>query len=159
MAGNLYLERLILPSEETEGLYIQGESKCKLVGVYSSYYPFRFFSSKFSKIPEFRMDRITVFFGGNGSGKSTLLNVIAEKLGLSRKSYFNSTDFFEDYCSFCKVKFTPPVGESKIITSDDVFKKMSDVRRANEENDRKRAFLTDEKARKKAEAIGDQHIV
>lgn len=76
---------------------------------------------------------ITILYGGNGSGKSTALNVIAEKLGLIRGSAFNRTRFFEAYASACKASLEEPIPpKSRIITSDEVFDMMLDIRAVND---------------------------
>lgn len=87
---------------------------------------------------------ITILYGGNGSGKSTALNVIAEKLHLYRTSVYNRSRFFENYVDQCEAaqEETIPKG-SRIITSDDVFDMMLDIRSLNEGIDRKREKLAD----------------
>jgi predicted ATPase len=90
---------------------------------------------------------VTMFYGGNGSGKSTLLNIIAEKLALERTAPFNNTPFFEEYQKLCKYKLTYgknlPRG-SRIITSDDVFDFLLDVRAINNGIERRREELFNE---------------
>jgi len=87
---------------------------------------------------------VTILYGGNGSGKSTLLNIIAEKLKLNRLAPFNKSAIFDYYLEFCTVpdtyddegeKVMIPEG-SRIITSDDVFDFMLNVRVNNENIDR-----------------------
>ena len=88
---------------------------------------------------------ITILYGGNGSGKSTALNVIAEKLRLFRNSAYNRSRFFEDYVDRCRATLEDTIPrESRIITSDDVFDMMLDIRFINEGIDRKREKLADE---------------
>lgn len=86
---------------------------------------------------------ITIIHGGNGSGKSTLLNIIATKLEASRKSEFEKGLYFLEYVRQCKVEmdYTPPV-EIKIITSDDVFDYLLDVRAINAGISRRKERLT-----------------
>ena len=82
---------------------------------------------------------VTIFYGGNGSGKSTALNVIAEKLGLQRDARYNRSNFFEDYVRLCEEETRreiPP--HSRIITSDDVFDYMLNLRALNEGIDERR---------------------
>ena len=98
---------------------------------YSTYYPFGLFRER--SLPVFRFNDITLFYGGNGSGKSTILNIMAEKLGLQRSTAYNRSDFFDDYAELCRYSLAdalPPA--SKIITSDEVFDKVLDIRRVNE---------------------------
>ncbi len=88
---------------------------------------------------------VTILYGGNGSGKSTVLNIIAEKLRLNRSSAYNRSRFFEDYVDRCRASLDDAVpGKSRIITSDDVFDMMLDIRCINEGIDRKREKLADE---------------
>ena len=88
---------------------------------------------------------VTILYGGNGSGKTTALNVIAEKLGLARDTLYNRSNFFGDYtklCSFETVGKLPK--DSRIITSDDVFDFMLNLRCINEGIDQRREELFDE---------------
>ncbi len=76
---------------------------------------------------------VTILYGGNGSGKSTALNVIAEKLRLERSSPYNRSRFFGDFVDRCSVSLAEAVPQgSRIITSDDVFDMMLDIRAVNE---------------------------
>ena len=92
-------------------------------------YPFKIFPPKYFSRAEF--EPITLFYGGNGSGKSTLLNVIAGKLGLSRSADFNETPLFGDYLSLCSYDAAEIPEGSRIITSDDVFDYLLDLRAVN----------------------------
>jgi Predicted ATPase len=107
---------------------------------YTTQYPFGMFRER--GLPDFNFGDLTIFYGNNGSGKSTILNVIAEKLGLKRETPYNRSDFFDDYVELCKFKLENKLSdESKIITSDDVFDKVLDIRRLNEGVDNRRAEL------------------
>ena len=65
---------------------------------------------------------VTILYGGNGCGKTTALNIIAEKLGLERGTFFNRSNFFEDYLKYCDYETVSAIpNHSRIITSDDVF--------------------------------------
>lgn len=88
---------------------------------------------------------VTILYGGNGSGKSTALNVIAEKLRLERSSAYNRSRFFQDFVDRCAAdqEETIPKG-SRIITSDDVFDMMLDIRSINEGIDRRRSELAED---------------
>lgn len=94
---------------------------------------------------EITFRKVTILCGANGSGKSTALNVIAEKLRLARSSAYNRSRFFEDYVDRCAatVEEAIPPG-SRIITSDDVFDMMLDIRSVNEGIDRRREKLAEE---------------
>ncbi len=88
---------------------------------------------------------ITILYGGNGSGKSTALNVIAEKLRLTRTGAYNRSRFFGAFTDRCRFGQDGPIPPgSRIITSDDVFDMMLDIRALNEGIDRRREELTKE---------------
>lgn len=110
---------------------------------YDSYYPFQVLS----RIGFVRIDfePVTILYGGNGTGKSTALNVIAEKLNLKRDAPYNRSNFFEDYADLCEYETCSVIPkESRIITSDDVFDYMLDMRALNEGIDRKREEVFEE---------------
>ena len=76
---------------------------------------------------------ITILYGSNGSGKSTALNVIAEKIKADRSSIYNKSIYYQDFVDMCKIDALDKIPEnSKIITSDDVFDFMLDIRNLNE---------------------------
>lgn len=117
----------------------------------SSKYPFHVF--RFEQTPKFEFAPITIFCGGNGCGKSTVLNVIAEKLRLKRGAVYNRSEAFEDYVRLCKYQKNygaeiPP--ESRIITSDDVFDYLLDIRYINSGVDKNRNELFDTYFKKRA---------
>ena len=88
---------------------------------------------------------VTILYGGNGSGKSTALNVIAEKLRLTRNSVYNRSRFYEDYVDRCHATVEETIPQnSRIITSDDVFDMMLDIRSINEGIDRRREKLAED---------------
>ena len=122
----MYLSAFYFPGEEAETDFMFA-----LKTTYDqSVYPYRI-------LPKVGLDEIifrpvTILYGGNGSGKSTALNIIAEKLRLTRNSVYNRSRFFEDFVDKCKVTLEEPVpGTSRIITSDDVFDMMLDIRSIN----------------------------
>lgn len=135
----LYLKSFNFPSEDEEWQFIMAiKRKC-----YDTFYPFKVLS----KNGLFRLNfaPITILYGGNGSGKSTALNVIGQKLKLSRSTRYNRSCFFEDYLSFCQFETGSKRAESEVmITSDDVFNYMLDMRALNEGIDHRReeAFET-----------------
>lgn len=135
----LYISRFEFPDAETETDFRFGlKMTC-----YDSIYPFGVLSEK--GLTQLDFEDITLLCGGNGTGKTTALNIIAEKLKLTRASLYNRSCFFERYledCSFiCELEITP---HSKIITSDDVFDFMLDLRSLNSGVDRRRDELFDE---------------
>lgn len=147
----LYLKSFSIASERDEESFILG-SGCgnpKLdMTCYdrNNIYPFKLFPQRGLRRLDF--EPITLLYGGNGSGKSTLLNIMAEKLGLSRTSRFNRTPFFEDYLGYCRAALEtangrPPQG-SRIITSDDVFDYMLNLRAINGGVAQRREELFDE---------------
>ncbi len=135
----MYLSAFYYPGEEAETDFLFG-----LKTTYDqTVYPY-------GVLPKVGLDEIifrpiTILYGGNGSGKSTALNVIAEKLRLLRSSAYNRSRFFENYVDRCRATLEDTIPrESRIITSDDVFDMMLDIRSINEGIDRKREKLADE---------------
>lgn len=110
---------------------------------YSSYYPFRILSK--NNLEKIEFETITVLYGGNGSGKSTALNIIAEKAKILRESPYNKTNFYPHYVDMCKMKLLGDIPQkSRIITSDDVFDYMLNIRALNEGIDGRREELFEE---------------
>lgn len=131
-----YLDYFTFPDGDEEFDFLLGiKRKC-----YDTYYPFKVLSRhRFSRID---FEPVTILYGGNGSGKSTALNVIAEKLGLKRDTVFNKSNFLPDYLKLCKAELIGELPEdSRIITSDDVFDYMLNIRTLNEGIDRRREEL------------------
>lgn len=97
-----------------------------------------------------------MFYGGNGSGKSTLLNIISSKLGASRRSPFDKGVFFDMYVDRCEceMSYEEPL-EIKIITSDDVFDYLLDVRSINAHVNRRKEKLSREYLSNKYDSDSD----
>ena len=97
-------------------------------------------------MPEaFEFSDITIFYGNNGSGKSTILNVISERLKLKRDTLCNRSDFFDDYAELCKYTLQERISpDSRVITSDDVFERVLDIRKINSGIDTKRESIINE---------------
>ena len=110
---------------------------------YDSFYPFGLFAGRGLKALD--LADVTILYGGNGSGKTTALNVMADALRLQRGAQYNRSDFFPDYVSLCQFHtlHAIPAG-SLILTSDDVFDYMLDVRAINDNIDTRRGSLFDE---------------
>ena len=117
---------------------------------YDTVYPFHVLSRKGLERIEFAP--VTILYGGNGSGKTTALNVIGEKLGLKRDTLYNRSNFFEDYTALCRFETRAPIPEnSRVITSDDVFDFMLNLRALNGGIDRRREELFEEYVENKNE--------
>lgn len=138
----MYLENFELPSVNVEENFLDFDRRLKST-CYASIYPFHLFPQK--ELEELKFAPITIFYGGNGSGKTSLLNIISEKLELERGTYFNQSPFFIDYITKCQYKtwgYSAEVPKgSRIITSDDVFDYILDVRCMNQHIDDKREEL------------------
>ncbi len=135
----LYLSQFEFPDSDREFDFIlQQKRTC-----YDTYYPFKILSEHGVKCLNF--EQVTILYGGNGSGKTTALNVMAEKLNLERDALYNRSAFFEDYTKFCDYVTERMIPEeSRIITSDDVFDFMLNLRSLNEGIDRTREDLYEE---------------
>jgi len=104
---------------------------------YDSFYPFKVLSAKGLERLDF--EPVTILYGGNGSGKSTALNVIAEKQQIKRDAIFNKSPFYADYVEMCKIETESEIPEnSRIITSDDVFDYLLNLRSLNDGIDLRR---------------------
>ena len=117
---------------------------------YNTMYPFFVLSRR--ALSQLCFDDVTILYGGNGSGKTTALNVIAEKLNLLRGTLYNRSSFFGEYlnmCRYCRERPIPP--HSAVITSDDVFSYMLDIRAVNDGVDLRREELFEEYNRSKRE--------
>lgn len=135
----LYLSQFRFPDREVEYTYIFEEKKLKR-SCYDTIYPFQIISKHGLRVLDF--EPITILYGGNGSGKTTVLNVIAERLGLTRDTLYNRSNFFEDYTGLCSFELESRLPRhSRIITSDDVFDFMLNLRSLNEGIDRRREEL------------------
>ena len=135
----LYLETFTFPDVERETSFICGIKRT----CYDSFYPFKVLSQR--RLERIDFEPITILYGGNGSGKTTALNVIAERVGVHREAVYNRTGFFQDYTDMCQVRLKAPVpGHSCIITSDDVFDYMLNLRMLNEGIDHKREDIFEE---------------
>ena len=144
----VYLKTFHLPSRDEDENFFNVKSSTfnfkNFRTCYTTKYPFGLFRER--EFPDnFEFRDITIFCGDNGSGKSTILNIIAEVLNLERKSPFNRSDFFGDYVELCRYTLQRPLSlNSAVITSDDVFERVLDIRRINDGIDSKRDDLLQE---------------
>ena len=130
-----YLRSVALPGEAEEASFILAEKRTCFNGMY----PFKLFPAR--GLSEMTFGPVTLLYGGNGSGKSTLLNVLAEKLGVIRHSAFSGGAFFAEYVSRCSVEAENVPKHSQILTSDDVFDYMLNIRYLNDGIDVRREEL------------------
>ncbi len=129
----MYLSSFKFADELKEELFLNDIKRT----CYQSFYPFGVVSTHHLSRLDFEL--ITILYGGNGSGKSTVLNIICEKLGLQRDTLYNRSNFYEDYLDMCEYETEIPIPtQSKMITSDDVFDFMLNLRCINNGIDAKR---------------------
>ena len=135
----IYLSQFEFPHIETEYAFLhEVKHTC-----YDTVYPFQVLSRH--QMREIEFAPVTIFYGGNGSGKTTALNVIAEKLHLQRDTLYNRSNFFEDYTKLCRFTTAQQIpNHSRMITSNDVFDFILNLRSLNEGIDHKREDLFDE---------------
>lgn len=135
----IYLAQFTFPTGEQEFDFFLGEKRT----CYDTFYPFQILSRRNLRVLDF--EPVTILYGGNGSGKTTALNVIGETLGLERDTLYNRSNFFENYTGLCRFETQQPIPKrSRIITSDDVFDFMLNLRSLNEGIDRKREGMFQE---------------
>ncbi|WP_411680116.1 AAA family ATPase [Clostridium thailandense] len=136
----VYLNVFIFPNDDMEFDFLIEEKRT----CYDSFYPFKILSRNGFERIDFAP--ITILYGGNGSGKSTALNVIAEKTGIIRDSIYNKSNFYSNYVNMCEMQLEDDdiPENSRIITSDDVFDYMLNIRNLNEGIDQKREKLFEE---------------
>ncbi len=132
----IYLESFTFPNSDAEFSFFTGIKRT----CYDTFYPFQILSAhQFERID---FEPITILYGGNGTGKSTALNVIAEKTEILRDSIYNKSNFYLDYVNLCHMNLIGKIPKgSRIITSDDVFDYMLNIRNINEGIDHKREDL------------------
>ena len=134
----VYLKSFSFPGELSEADYIRSLKRT----CYNGVYPFKIFPLK--GLDDLEFSPITIFCGGNGSGKSTILNLIAEKLGLLRHSAFSGGAFFTPFVELCSVECEELSPSSQILSSDDVFDYMLNIRYLNDGIDVRREELFEE---------------
>lgn len=144
----IYIKDFYFPSGMAEDGYLLSFPPATEMSCYNTAnpYPFRLFPKK--KLKHLELEDVTILYGSNGSGKSTALNCIAEKTGIRRTAPFNRTPLFEKYIGMCHYDSAVPESifkrNSEIVTSDDVFDFLLNIRSINETIDRRREALFDE---------------
>lgn len=135
-----YIDLFKFPGVENEEQFVNYIRRT----CYTSFYPFGVFAE--NELRELSFSEITILYGNNGSGKSTALNLMAEKLKAERDTLFNRSSFFGDYIGMCDFEMTHEgrPEEIRMITSDDVFDFMLNLRALNDGVDRKREQAFDE---------------
>lgn len=134
-----YIQCFRFPDEDMEWDFAMSIKR----NCYDSFYPFQILTKHHFRQIDF--EPITILYGGNGSGKSTALNVIAEKIEAQREALYNKSNFYGDYLALCEVEYgIHRPREIKIITSDDVFDYMLNIRQLNQGIDIKREELFQE---------------
>lgn len=132
----IYLNHFEIPSRSRE----EDFNMSLALTCYDTIYPF--FTLTKNGLKMFDFEDITILYGGNGSGKTTALNVIAEKIGAKRDTLFNKSNFFSDYLELCSYDIEDRSFDvARIITSDDVFDFMMNLRMYNEDIDNARDEL------------------
>ena len=138
----LYLRQVTLPGGSQESNFFWTNQELKRT-CYQNFYPFQIFPDK--KLKTLTFESVAVVWGGTGSGKTTLLNLLADLSGASRTSPYNHSSFWGDYLKLCEVSFTDNwAGQASIITSDDVFDYLLNIRTLNAGIDQKREELLSE---------------
>jgi len=135
----LYVSRFEFPSQDQEADVMMGVKRTS----YDTYYPFGTLTRFEPTV--LTLEPLTILYGGNGSGKTTALNVIADALGLQRDARYNQSPFFGEYVRLCRYETrgaVPP--HSRVITSDDVFDYMLNIRALNDGIDERREELFQE---------------
>lgn len=110
--------------------------------VFDTFYPINVLQKLGS--PYIRFAPVTILYGGNGSGKSTLLNIIAEKIGASKRNINDLGPLFKETVDECYGEWKTRPFEIKLIQSDDVFDMQLDKRANNSNINRQKDLLIQE---------------
>ena len=130
-----YINKLTLVSSGEEFNFIRGQKRT----CYNGVYPYKIFPEK--ELRQIEFAPVTIFYGSNGSGKSTLLNILAEKAKVIRHSAFSGSAFFQQYVKGCHLEGKRIPEASQILTSDDVFDYLLNIRYLNDGIDTRRNEL------------------
>ncbi len=136
----MYIDSFQFPGVDAEEQFVNYIRR----SCYRSFYPFGVFAE--NMLESLSFSEITILYGNNGSGKSTALNLMAEKLKAERDTLFNRSSLYGEYLKKCGFEMTPgeKPEEIRMITSDDVFDFMLNLRALNEGVDRNRERVFDE---------------
>ena len=135
----MYLDSFVFPDEDWEWNARLAEKRT----CYNTMYPMGVLSGIGLERVDFAP--ITILYGGNGTGKTTALNVMAAKLGLLRDTPGNSSTFMEAYVRACRANLEEDIpAHSRMVTSDDVFDYMLNLRELNTHIDQEREKLFQE---------------
>lgn len=135
----LYLTKFnLLPSSIED--YIIFHKK----NIYNNLYPLRIFPEK--ELEKVTFESITIFYGGNGTGKTTLLNIIGNKIKATKKNINNKGELFNTYVDYISdyELIEKDLKEIKMISSDDVFDYLLDLRAINDNVNRRKTLLEEE---------------
>ncbi len=141
----VFLKKFNLLTAYDEEHFFEGEFKFKSSRyVFNSLYPLGIFTNK--DFSEISFEPITIFYGGNGSGKTTLLNIIADKIHAERRNIDNRGLLFDRYVeeTNCDLINRKECESTKLISSDDVFDYLLDVRAINSGVNRRKDELVEE---------------
>lgn len=106
---------------------------------FGSEYPYPVFLR--TELKEIEFAPVTILYGNNGSGKSTVLKLIAEKTNARQNAACCPSDCFFDFAALCDVRMQKAPETAEMITSDDVFDYMLNIRAINSGIDEKREEL------------------
>lgn len=117
---------------------------CVKKRIFNNFYPLQIFPNK--EFQNIKFDPITIFYGGNGSGKTTLLNILAAKLNATKKNTDKKGELFDMYIDRITFYDLDEINlqEIKMISSDDVFDYLLDLRAINNQVNRRKAALEKE---------------
>jgi len=133
----MFLEQFNLVNEEDN---LELVKKIKNSYTDDEWFPLGFFKKK--KLLQIDFEPITIFYGGNGSGKSSLLNLIAEHFGFLRHADVSVTKAFTQFADACTAKHAKNlVNNSKMLTSEDIFKNIFGARKTNTVVDEKKSKM------------------
>lgn len=153
----IYLEKFLFPDLEDDTIINDG-ARGSFYDDHS--YPFHLTSNMGLWSLDF--EPITILYGGNGSGKSTIINVISQKLCAERQSMFNSSPYFTEYVDRCQYRAIQGLAGDRVgngsrgpqkydiaqittvLTSDDIFHWMLELRLENDKKLQKSYFLMED---------------